>query len=129
MTPRANKAKGYKYEVDVCTYLRPFYPDARRYGNQFGRYDRGDVGGVPDWTLQLKDAEQDRWTEWFEAAEKQSVSHSTRWWVVLRKIRRRNIDLSVFAMPLWKGLELMTHLRDLEAENESLKTRIRELEA
>lgn len=133
MTPQANKRKGYTFEADVADVFRDEYPDVRRNGNIYGRDDRGDLGNVTDWTLQLKNVGQDSWTRWFEETEEQSVRNSTPWWAVIRKVRGKHARASVFAMPLWKAKELMVYLRDLEryvqyltAEIKSLKTQTRE---
>lgn len=55
MASRAyNKAKGAKAENDVAAWLREHgFPDSdRRVRN--GRFDRGDIGGVPYFCLEVK---------------------------------------------------------------------------
>jgi hypothetical protein len=123
-----NKRKGYEFEIDCCEFVQPEYPLVERNGTRYGPKDRGDLANVGDWTLQCKNVKTDKWALWFKATLGQSVNNKTRWWAVIRKARNQNVRESLFCMPLWKGLELMTHLRDLEAENEKLKERIKELE-
>lgn len=129
MTGRKSKALGYSYEVAVSQFLKPEYPRVKRNGNQYGPKDRGDLCGVPGWTIQCKNTAQDRWAEWFKDTIVQAVNNKTRWWVVVRKARGKNVKESLFVMSLEKGLELITHLRDVEKENKALKARIKELES
>lgn len=128
MNPAQAKRLGYSFEVDCCDFMRDEYPEVERNGNRYGPKDRGDMGGVPEWTLQCKNTKVDQWQKWFAATLGQSLNNSTRWWAVVRKARGKNIREALFCMPLWKGLELMTHLRDLEADNATLRARIKELE-
>lgn len=127
MTVAQNKRKGYEYESDCCDFVRPEYPQVERNGTRYGPKDRGDLANVTDWTIQCKNTKVDQWTKWFAATVSQSVNNKTRWWAVVRKARNQNVRESLFCMPFWKGLELMAYLRDLEAENKSLKEQIKEL--
>lgn len=128
MGGRQSKQLGYTYEVAVRDHLKPEYPRVKRNGSQYGANDRGDLGGVPGWTIQCKNVLQDRWSEWFKATTTQAVNNKTRWWVIVRKTRGKSVGESLFTMSLEKGRELMTHLRDLENENKKLKAKIKELE-
>lgn len=129
MNPAKNKRMGYEFEVDSVGFLIDEYPEAERNGNRYGNKDRGDIGGIPGWTLQCKNVKTDQWAKWFVATAKQAVHNSSRWWAVVRKARGHNVREALFVMPFWQGKELMIHLRDLETENEALKARIKELEA
>jgi len=129
MTPRQSKALGYTYEVAVREFLKPSFPRVKRNGTQYGANDRGDLAGVPGWTIQCKNTKDYAWPKWFEATTLQAKNNKTRWWVIVKKTRGKHARESLFAMTLEKGLELITHLRDLEAENKRLKARIRELES
>lgn len=125
MGGRENKRLGYDHEAAVRGHLRPTFPKVKRNGSQYGAFDRGDLGGVPGWTLQCKNVQQDRWPEWFEATTKQAVNNGgTRWWAVIRKARGKAVGESLFVMTLNKGTELMAHLRDIEEENARLKKEI-----
>jgi hypothetical protein len=60
MTPRtagqmrAAKARGSKWEQDVCDYLAANgFPHAER-RHLRGNQDRGDIAGIPGWTLEAK---------------------------------------------------------------------------
>lgn len=125
MTVAQNKRKGYEFEVDCCDFVRADYPDVERNGTRYGPKDRGDMANVGDWTLQCKNVKVDQWSKWFTATAVQSTNNQTRWWAVIRKARNQNVSESLFCMPFWKGLELMTHLRDLEYENTQLKALLR----
>lgn len=128
MKPAQAKRLGYEWEIDCRDFLSDEYPDVRRNGNQYGPKDRGDLGYVDDWTLQCKNTKVDQWATWFEATASQSDNAKTRWWAIVRKARRKNVREAIFAMPFWKGKELMVYLRDLENENQKLRERIKELE-
>lgn len=125
---RRNKALGSSYEVDVRDYLAETSPNAKRNGNIYGPKDRGDIGGVPGWTIQCKNTKSVKWYEWFGKVVDQAINNSTRWWVVVWKSRGKNVKESLFVMPLWLGRDLIAHLDELESENTALKARIKELE-
>jgi hypothetical protein len=128
MKPAQAKRLGYDWEISCRDFLIDEYPDVERNGTRYGPKDRGDLGSVTDWTLQCKNTKVDQWAKWFAATHIQSVNNKTRWWAVVRKARGRGTSEAIFCMPFRKGKELMTHLRNLEAENEKLKERIKELE-
>lgn len=128
MKPAQAKRLGYSWEIESRDYLKDEFPQVSRNGNMYGPKDRGDLGGVPDWTLQCKNTKTDQWAKWFEATLSQSFNAQTRWWAVIRKARGKNVSQALFCMPFHKGRELMVHMRDLEAENQALKARIKELE-
>ncbi|MFC7719679.1 hypothetical protein [Nonomuraea recticatena] len=100
----------------------------KRNGSMYGANDRGDLGGVPGWTLQCKNTQQDRWLEWFTKTEQQAANNKTRWWAVIRKMRGKAVELSLFVMTLEQGRELMAHLRELEKQIKKLKAQVKELE-
>lgn len=127
MSTRQSKTLGYTYEIAVRDFLVDEYVDATRNGNQYGPKDRGDIGGVDDWTLQCKNVQDDSWGVWFKKTSTQAENNSTRWWAVIRKMRGKAVSESLFTMSLSKGKELMVHLRGLEAENARLRLHVKEL--
>lgn len=124
---RRSKALGYSYEVAVRDYLIDEFDDVKRNGNQYGPLDRGDLSGVPGWTLQLKNVQDDSWGVWFKKTTAQAENNTTRWWAVVRKMRGKAVSESLFTMALSKGKELMAYLRDLENENKQLRSQLEEL--
>ncbi|MEU1881935.1 hypothetical protein ABZ470_31940 [Streptosporangium sp. NPDC020072] len=109
-----SKALGYTYEVAVKDFFADLFAAVKRNGNQYGPNDRGDIDGVPGWTLQLKNTAEDKWGTWFEATATQAVNNETRWWAVIRKMRGKNVKDSLFVMPLWKAKEMIAHMNQLE---------------
>ena len=54
MGSSANKRKGTRFESDVVQYLNDNKPYSVERRAQHGAFDRGDVVGVPDWAIEIK---------------------------------------------------------------------------
>lgn len=68
---KANRDKGAKTERELCTWLRPWWPDVDRAvrtgyraGNRESR-DNGDVIGTPGIVWSVKNAERERISTWW----------------------------------------------------------------
>ncbi|SDH17772.1 hypothetical protein SAMN05421505_11274 [Sinosporangium album] len=114
MSGTRSKRLGTTFESAVVKFLKNAFRHVRRNGNRFGAKDRGDLAGVPNWTLQLKNTRDTRWGPWFEATAEQAANAGTRWWAVIRKTRGKSTEQALFVMPLWKARELLSYIRELE---------------
>ena len=104
-----NKAKGSKFELDVVRYLQehgfPFVQRAYGAGRQD---DRGDILGVPGFTIECKDHAKHDIPAWLGEAERERQNAGTRFGVVIVKRRGKGAAESYVVQTLasWvEGLE------------------------
>jgi hypothetical protein len=90
-----NKAKGYRWEMAVADLLRtavgpdgaPLWPHVERQRDEGRHEDRGDIAGVPDLTIQCKDASRFAPAEWLDDVEQQQINAGNRHGLVIAKRR------------------------------------------
>ena len=105
----ANKGKGYRFEAEVVNYLRGNgFPEAER-KIAGATLDRGDISGVPGWTLELKNlqsvAEAVRIS--IDEGRLESVNAGTKYFAGVVKRRRQPIQESYVVMPLEQFVRLL----------------------
>ena len=103
-----NKAKGTRWEVSVATFLRE-----RGFTEVFrlapgGEHDAGDIGGLPNWAIDLAKNVRD--------AEMRAVHKGCRWGVAILKKRGSSVREGYVVMSLDQFAEVLTVL---EGNNES----------
>ena len=86
----ANKAKGTRFESDVVAFIaarKPYQVERRA---QHGASDRGDVVGVPDWAIEIKNVKDwsKRLGQFVTEAETEAVNAGVPFGAVV--IKRRN---------------------------------------
>src|SRR5699024_9718194 len=97
MSGRASKTRGYRYEHELESYGRKWWPRFKRLGSQ-GQKDKNDFSGVPDWTFEAKNQATIRLSEWLREAKQGAVNAKKTWYAVLVKQRRKNVSHSYFVM-------------------------------
>lgn len=101
-----SKQKGTRFESQVVAYLKDHgYSLAERRAPN-GKLDRGDIGGVRGWTLELKNCKQMTLGPWLKEAGRESDNAGTTRYAVVHKQRERGVDESFVTMPLWLFAEL-----------------------
>lgn len=60
-----SRAKGARDEAALCAWLQPIFPAAHRTRTPGHQADRGDIGGIPGWTVEAKNAKAWRMAEWW----------------------------------------------------------------
>ena len=107
MTNR-NKVKGSQFERDVVAYLRANghqYAE-RAYGA--GRPDgRGDIDGIPGWTLELKNHRALELSAWQDEAERERENGRRRFAAVVFKRRNKPVADAYVLLSLSTFAELL----------------------
>lgn len=116
---RASRSKGYRGEVEAVEVLAPYWPEAERNGNRYGRYDQGDIGGVPDWALQVKSVVRVDLGGFVDAAEAQAGHAGKRFGAVMIKLKGKHMRHGVMVMSVEQGVRLMRELETYRNNTES----------
>lgn len=95
-----SKQKGTAFETEVVNILREWGFDAERQVLT-GALDRGDIRGVPFWTLECKNEKAITLASYMDEAERESVNNKTPYFAAIVKRRMRNATQSYVVMPLW----------------------------
>jgi hypothetical protein len=104
----AQRRKGTGFELDVVRFLRGFFHFAERAYGAGRPDDRGDIAGIPDWTLELKNHKEFDLAGWCAEAAAESVNARTRWWAVIAKRRNRPVSDAYVVMPLEQFARLLS---------------------
>ena len=103
----ASKRKGTAWERRVVDYLVEHgHPDAERRAQE-GVNDRGDVAGIPGWTVECKNAKRVELAQWMKEALGESLRAGTPRHVVVFPSRGRPTAEAHCVVPLWLLAELM----------------------
>lgn len=122
---RASKAKGYRGETEFCEAAKEQgFATAERNGSRYGSKDRGDIAGLPDWTIQVKSVARYSIPAWLKDAEEQAGHGGTKWFGVALKLTGKHMRLGAFLMPVSKFFELLNYVHELEDDVKFL-TRLR----
>lgn len=103
----AGKRAGARFEQQVADYLATNgFPYAeRRHTN--GPKDRGDIAGVPGWTLEAKAERTMDVAGALNESAKEAANAGTRWHAAILKRRRRSIADAYVVLPLYLFAELV----------------------
>lgn len=96
----ANKRKGTAFESAVVAYLQEagFHQVERR--ALAGANDRGDIAGVPNWTLELKTCQSIDLAGFVDEAAREAANAGTDRYAAVVKRRRRSTACAYVVMPL-----------------------------
>jgi hypothetical protein len=109
----ATTDRGKKTEAEVASYLKAWGWPVRLVA-QDGRRDRGDLEGMPDTALQIKDHERFDLAGWCDDVEAQRITAAERYGVVIA--RRRNEPLSkAYAILTLEAYAKLMYERDVAA--------------
>lgn len=124
---RASKAKGYRGETEFCEAAHEGgFPNAERNGSRYGSKDRGDVAGVPDWTIQVKSVARYSIPEWLRDAKEQAENGSTRWYGLALKLTGKHMREGAWLMPMSKFFELLRYVEQLQEDVKYYRRRAEE---
>ena len=111
------RRKGNAFELAIVAFLREHgFPFAERAYGAGRPDDRGDVDGIPGWTIEAKNHRALDLAGWCSEAAAESTNARTHWWSVIAKRRNRPIDDAYVVMPLHQFARL---LADSPAEDGS----------
>lgn len=105
-----SKQKGTYLESRVVTFLEPLFPDVERRA-QAGILDRGDIRGVPNWAVEVKNRTTVKLAEWCAEATQEAIHAKCRYWVVIHNYPRHPTSQIHCTMPLWCFAELASGLQ------------------
>src|ERR1700747_591072 len=80
------KQKGTTAESQSCHYLQGFFPEVHRLAPA-GANDKGDLGGIPDLTISVKNHLALAHAQWGDDAAKQAANAGNTEFVVIHKRR------------------------------------------
>jgi hypothetical protein len=102
-----SKRKGSAWEVRVRDFLRTHgFPLAERLPSE-GAKDRGDISGVPGWTIECKNHRALALAEWCDEAEKEAIAAGVYRWAVVFPRKAHQTRKAYCVLPLWCLAELM----------------------
>ena len=109
-----NKVAGRKWEVDSRDALRAELPEfakhIERNGSIYGTRDRGDIRGVPNFTIECKNEKTLRLGEYQDELAVEMANNSTRFGAVLVKRRNKSAAEAYAIMPLAQLTEIIALL-------------------
>lgn len=95
-----SKAKGTRWESAVVAYLHSIGLDEARRQVQAGAKDIGDIGGLPGFILEAKDAARLEFSEWVRQARREADNAGVPYGAVVAKRRRAAVEDAYAVMDL-----------------------------
>lgn len=95
----AARRKGTAFETAVVAYLQELFPSAERRALA-GKLDRGDIAGVPGWTLELKNTRQLDLAGAVDEAEREAANAGTPLFAAVIKRRGKGTAAAYAVMPM-----------------------------
>lgn len=105
------KIAGTRFERAVCTYLEPWFPHIERQCLR-GSKDRGDLLGVPGWSLELKAEKRLDPTTALREAQTAAGNSGASWHAAILKRPRKPIGEALVVMTLTQWANLIANHRD-----------------
>jgi len=98
---RAMKARGSQFERDVAQFLREHgHPYVERAYGAGRSDDRGDLDGLPRWTLEVKACRALDLAGWMDEAHREQTNAGTEYTAVVAKRRNRPVADAYVVMRL-----------------------------
>lgn len=117
-SPAASKRKGYEWEAALRTELRETFPlvDPRliERNGAHGQADRGDIRGVPLWTVEAKNVKTIDLSGFMRETETERQNAGDQYGVCLVKARRKPLADGYAVMTIGTWLRLAARLNELE---------------
>ena len=103
-----SKQKGTAFESEVVTYLQEHgHPTAERRALT-GSQDRGDISGVPNWTLECKNRKALDFAGAVDEAAIEAINAKTPFFAAIVKRPRKNIRDAYAVMPYFQLVALIS---------------------
>jgi hypothetical protein len=107
-----SKDKGTRFETAVVRFLGRWFPACERRALT-GKHDKGDIAGVPGWTLELKNTASLDLAGALNEAKAEAANAGTRYYAAVFSRRMKPVEESYAVVPLWVLAELIAG--DVEA--------------
>jgi hypothetical protein len=106
--------KGPRFERLVADYLQAegFLAADRRI--KHGAKDKGDITGIPDWTLELKDTEPMNFSALLNQAIIEAANAGTTFFAGIQKRRNKNVRDAYVVLPLWLFARVLKRLLGMD---------------
>jgi Holliday junction resolvase len=95
-----SKQKGTLFEREVAEFLQSTGHPLVERRTLSGKNDRGDLAGIPNWTLELKATKELDLAGAVDEARVEAVNANTLWYAAIVKRRRRSIGEAYVVLPL-----------------------------
>jgi Holliday junction resolvase len=95
-----SKQKGTLFEREVAEFLQSTGHPLVERRTLSGKNDRGDLAGIPNWTLELKATKEISLSSAVDEARVEAINAQTMWYAAVIKRRRRGIGESYVVLPL-----------------------------
>lgn len=106
-----SKAKGTKFESEICGYLNARgVPCERR--ALTGTQDQGDIAGIPGWVIEAKNQNSSNWAEWMDETEKERRNAGADFGLLVVRRRLKIIEKAYAVLPLEQAVSII--LDDIE---------------
>lgn len=122
---RASKSKGYRGEAEFVEASTENGYKTQRNGNIHGQADQGDIAGISDWTVQVKNVATVKIPEFIKAAKEQAVNAGNRFYCVALKLRGKHMREGVILMPVQQWFDIVKELEELRAETKAFAKLLR----
>ena len=100
------KVAGTRFERAVCDYLAAWFPHVERQCLR-GRYDRGDLLGIPMWAVELKAEKNLDPTAALKEAQAAQRNSGAAWCAAILKRRSKPISEAIVVMTLAQWADLV----------------------
>lgn len=108
-----SKRKGTAWEVRVRDYLCANGLDVYRPA-QAGKNDKGDLIGVPHWTIECKSTKAITLASFMKEAEDEAKKGQTAYHAVVINRRMKHVSQAYAVIPLWAFVDLIGALGTVE---------------
>ncbi|MFF4818059.1 hypothetical protein ACFY2K_26135 [Kitasatospora sp. NPDC001309] len=92
----------------------PYFPEVARYGGINGANDLGDLDGIPDWAIQVKNVSVPNLGKFVADAVTQAGRAGKKYAGVMLKLRGKHMRKGLFIMPNEQAMRIMKRLEDCE---------------
>lgn len=94
-----SRRKGTAFEIDVVRYLCDQGHPVERRALQ-GRLDKGDIAGLPGWTLECKNEKTISLAQYVEEARQEALNAGTDHFAAVVKRRGKGVSEAYVVLPL-----------------------------
>lgn len=103
-----SRRKGTTFETAVVNHLKEQGLAAAERRALSGKNDRGDIAGVPDWTLECKAEKAISLAGYVDEAAIEARNAGTRWYAAIVKRRGKGVSSAYVVMPLQVFVEFLS---------------------